>query len=73
MAIALLKTRCASAAPLKFDRIVGPRLGLLGIYRDGEISATEFSLVKFGLLGDGGDRCDRDLPRHREDCRLTKA
>jgi hypothetical protein len=29
------------AAPQNFERTVGLRLGLLGIYRDGGISATE--------------------------------
>jgi hypothetical protein len=41
------------AAPKRFGRIVGARLGLLGFYMGEVFSAIEFSPVKF--LGGGGD------------------
>jgi hypothetical protein len=47
------------AVPQKFKRTVGPRLGLLGFYRGGAFIAIGFHRVKFGFLGDDGDRRDQ--------------
>ena len=52
---ALLSQQCF-AAPLKFGRIVGLRLELLGFYSSAVLIATGFSPVKIGNLSGGGDR-----------------
>jgi hypothetical protein len=44
------------ATPQNFKCIVGRRIGLPGFYRGGALIATGVLWVKFGFLGDVGDR-----------------